>query len=246
MNITLADFVELLPFSNKIEASQLGAFITQARQFDLLPLMGHATLEALDALTAPAILPAPSAGTLAEAGAYYVRRERVYRALVDTTQAIPVISSTNYTVSVAPALLTNPAAEGDWQYERVLTLWSQYVRPYWVQRAFARFTPSHGVNITKAGLTVPVDRAQGTYDRPTGGQVATLQASIDNAAEALLSRLTRFLRYEGLLWVMDPATGCGGYSLDGITHYGNDTDTTGLHLRPASHRHRRPIRGINR
>ena len=63
MNLTTADFVELLPFSNKIETAQLTAFITQAHQFDLLPLLGHATLEAIDGLTAPLVLPAPPAGT---------------------------------------------------------------------------------------------------------------------------------------------------------------------------------------
>lgn len=241
MIITPADFVELLPFSNKIEAGQLNAFITQAHQFDLLPLLGHATLETLDALAAPALLSAPAAGGLATAGAYYVRRERVYRALLATTQAVPVLSAANYSVAIAPAVLTNPPAEGDWQYERVLTLWSQYVRPYWVQRAFSRFVATHGVNVTKAGLTVAVDAT--TYARPSGGQVATLQASIDNTAETLLSRLTRFLRYEGLLWFIDPQAG-GGYSLDGCSHYGNESE--GLHFSANTRRHRQPIRGINR
>lgn len=242
MIITTADFVELLPFSNKIEAAQLAAFITQAHQFDLLPLLGHATLEAVDTLAAPLLLPAPAAGGLAPAGGYYVRRERVYRALADTTQAVPVLSATNYTVSISPATLVNPAPEGDWQYERVLTLWSQYLRPYWVQRAFSRFVASHGVNVTKAGLTVAVDAT--TYARPSGGQVATLQASIDNTAETLLSRLTRYLRYEGLLWFIDPQTGGQGYSLDGCSHYGNE-GPPGLHFHAATRRHRRPIRGIN-
>ena len=244
MNIATADFVELLPFSNKIETAQLTAFITQAHQFDLLPLLGHATLEAIDGLTAPLVLPTPAAGAQATAGAYYVRRERVYRALVNTTQAVPVLGATNYTVSIAPAVLANPVPEGDWQYERVLTLWSQYLRAYWVQRAFSRFVATHGVNVTKAGLTVAVDAT--TYARPSGGQVATLQASIDNTAETLLSRLTRFLRYEGLLWFIDPQTGGGGYSLDGCTHYGNEPAGDGLHFHANTHRHRRPIRGINR
>ena len=244
MIITTTDFIELLPFSNKIEPAQLAAFITQAHQFDLLPLLGHATLEAVDTLPVRLLLPAPAAGALATAGSYYVRRERVYRALVDTTQAVPVLSAANYTVSIAPAVLANPAPEGDWQYERVLTLWSQYLRPYWVQRAFSRFVATHGVNVTKAGLTVAVDAT--TYARPSGGQVATLQASIDNTAETLLSRLTRFLRYEGLLWFIDPQTGGGGYSLDGCTHYGDDTSTAGLRFHATTHRHRRPIRGINR
>lgn len=243
MNLTTADFVELLPFSNKIEAAQLNAFITQAHQFDLLPLLGHATLEAVDILTAPVALPAPAAGALATAGAYYVRRERVYRALIATTQAVPVLSATNYSISITPATLANPAPEGDWQYERVLTLWSQYLRAYWVQRAFSRFVATHGVNVTKAGLTVAVDAT--TYARPSGGQVATLQASIDNTAETLLSRLTRFLQYEGLLWFIDPQNG-GGYSLDGCTHYGNGPASDGLHFHANTHRHRRPIRGINR
>lgn len=241
MLITTADFVELLPFSNKIEAGQLNAFITQAHQFDLLPLLGHATTEAVDGLPALLVLPA---GATALAGSYHVRRERVYRALVDTTQPVPVLSTANYSVSLSPATLTNPAAEGDWQYERVLTLWSQYLRPYWVQRAFSRFIATHGVNVTKAGLTVAADA--NTYARPSGGQVATLQASIDTTAETLLSRLTRFLRYEGLLWFIDPQTGAGGYSLDGCSHYGNDTSTDGLHFHTNTHRHRRPIRGINR
>ena len=241
MNLTTADFVELLPFSNKIEAAQLAAFITQAHQFDLLPLLGHATLEAVDTLAAPLLVPAPAVPALAPAGSYYVRRERVYRALVDTTQAVPVLTSANYTVSITPAVLANPAPEGDWQYERVLTLWSQYLRAYWVQRAFSRFVATHGVNVTKAGLTVAVDAT--TYARPSGGQVATLQASIDNTAETLLSRLTRYLRYEGLLWFIDPQTGGQGYSLDGCSHYGNETP--GLHFHAATRRHRRPIRGIN-
>ena len=245
MLITTADFVELLPFSNKIEASQLAAFITQAHQFDLLPLLGHATLEAVDTLPATPLLPAPAAGAPATAGGYYVRRERVYRALATTTQAVPVLSASNYSVSITPATLTNPAPEGDWQYERVLTLWSQYLRAYWVQRAFSRFVATHGVNVTKAGLTVAVDAT--TYARPSGAQVATLQASIDNTAETLLSRLTRFLRYEGLLWFIDPQTGGAGYSLDGCTHYGQaGNEMPGLHFSTNTHRHRRPIRGINR
>ena len=241
MTITTADFVELLPFSNKIEAAQLNAFITQAHQFDLLPLLGHATLEGIDTLPAQVVLPAPAAGATATAGAYYVRRERVYRALVNTTTPVPVLSATNYSLSVAPAVLTNPAPEGDWQYERVLTLWSQYLRAYWVQRAFSRFVATHGVNVTKAGLTVAVDAT--TYARPSGGQVATLQASIDNTADTLLSRLGRFLRYEGLLWFIDPQTGGQGYSLDGLTHYGGES--AGLSFHGASRGHRAPIRGIN-
>lgn len=245
MMITTTDFVELLPFSNKIEAGQLAAFITQAHQFDLLPLLGHATLEAVDTLTAPPLLAALLTSAVpAVAGACYVRRERVYRALTATVQPVPVLTTATYTVSIAPATLVNPPAEGDWQYERVLTLWSQYLRPYWVQRAFSRFVASHGVNVTKAGLTVAVDAT--TYARPTAAQVATLQASIDNTAETLLSRLTRFLRYEGLLWFIDPQTGGGGYSLDGICHYGNEGTVSGLHFAANHHRHRRPIRGINR
>jgi hypothetical protein len=242
MTITQADFVALLPFSNKIEAQQLDAFISQARQFDLLPLLGHETLEALDALTAPALLSPPASGVAAASGSYYVRRNRVYRALSATTDPVPVLRATGAITS--PGTAANPPAEGAWQYERVLTLWSQYVRPYWVQRAFARFIVTHGLNIAKAGITVPIDKALGTYERPSAGQVATLQASIDNTAETLLSALTRFLRYEGLLWSIDPATGAGGYSLDGCTHYGSEA--SGPHAHSTQRRHRRPIRGINR
>lgn len=201
MTIAQADFVELLPFSNKIEPWQLAAFITQARTFDLLPLLGYATLEALDALTAPTLLPPPAAGVEAVLGSYYLRQDRVYLALSATTD--PVGETTA------------------WQYQLTATLWSQYVRPYWVQRAFARFVVTHGLNITKAGVTLPKDSAQNTYERPSAGQIATLQASIDNTAETLLSRLTAFLRTEKL---SPENTSCAA-------------DT---------HRHRRPIRGINR
>ena len=73
---------------------------------------------------------------------------------------------------------------------------------------------------------------------------ASLQASIDNTAETLLARLGRFLRYEGLLWFIDPQTGGGGYSLDGCSHYGDD-GTPARYNPAATRRHRRPIRGIN-
>ena len=249
MRITLADFVELLPFSSNIEARQLNAFITQAQQLDLLPLLGHETMEGLTALPAAVLLPVDTVPGQILAGDLFARRERVYRALVAATAApIPVLSTDSYTVSLSPGHLRNPPAEGDWQYERALTLWSQYVRPYWVQRAFSRFLTTHGLNITKAGITVPIDRASGTYDRPNAGQVATLQAAVDTTAEALLSRLTRFLRYEGLLWFIDPQTGHGAYSFDGCNAIPGDY--TGLPGRvgtgTTTRRHRRPVRGINR
>ena len=243
MTITQADFVELLPFSNKIEAQQINAFITQARQLDLLPLLGHETLEAVDRLVAPVVLPESDALTLVVTGQCYERRGRVYRALSATTEPIPVLSAASYTASLAPGHIANPPAEGQWQYERLLTLWQVYLRAYWVQRAFARFTPSHGVNITKAGLTTTVDATTNT--RPSRGQVATLQAGIDNTAEARLSALTRFLRYEGLLWFID-AQGIGGYSVDGYRHYSYDDHAYTGGSCGSTRRHRRPIRGINR
>lgn len=239
MIITVTDFAELLPFSNKIEASQMAAFITQARQFDLLPLLGHETLETLDALVMPALLAPPAAGVLAVLGARYVRRERVYRALAATLTAVPVLAPAAAYPVGTPGAAGNPAPEGAWQYERALTLWSQFVRPYWVQRAFSRFLTTHGLNISKAGITVPIDRQQGTYERPSAGQIATLQAAVDTPAEVLLARLTRFLRAEGLLWLPGLATGAGHY-------YGAD-NADASHCGPAAAtRHRRPIRGINR
>lgn len=226
MTITVADFVELLPFSNKIEPLQVAAFIVQARQFDLLPILGHETLEALDALPATPVLPAPAGGVAAVAGTYYVRRERVYRALSATTDPVPVLRA-------------EPADEDNWHYEQMLTLWSQYVRPCWVQQAFSRFLTTHGLNITKAGITVPIDRQQGTYERPSAAQLATLQAAVDTPADVLLSRLTRFLRAEGLLYFTDPTTGAGRC-------WGTETPNAGGHCAATTTRHRRPVRGINR
>jgi hypothetical protein len=201
VTISQPDFVELLPFSNKIEEWQLTAFIEQARTFDLLPVLGYEALEALDGLTLPTLLTLTTGPAVP--GGCYVRRDRVYKALTAATAPIPTTGDTD-----------------DWAHQPLMTLWRYYVRPYWVQRAFARFVVTHGLNITKAGVTLPKDGALNTYERPSAGQIATLQASIDNTADTLLSRLTHFLGEEKLY----PAATCAA---------------------PA-HRHRRPIRGINR
>ena len=197
--LTLLDFQTQLPFSNKIEDRQLQPFVKTAFALDLVPLLGHATLEAVDAL-APFTAIKYTAGLPIAAGSILSRRERLYRA------------ATNAVLPIAPPPAVPTEAAAPWTYLPLHTLWLHYLKPWFVQQAFARFLSQHGLDITKAGITVPIDRNQGTYDRPSAAQKAELQASIDVTAEALKSRLTRFMREENLLY---QSGGCGyDYSLD--------------------------------
>jgi hypothetical protein len=183
--LTLADLRAQVPLSDKVEDVQVRPFIQFARTLDLIPLLGHETLEAVDALAAAELKP-----YVAGAGAeedLAVRHERVYRATAD-------------------GLLTTPGGEG-WTYEPLLTLWTQYLKPWWVEASYARFLAQHGLNVTKAGITVPVDRANGTYDRPSAAQKAELMAGVASTAEAFRSRLTRFMHTESQAYHADSTTG---------------------------------------
>jgi hypothetical protein len=193
LTLTLADFRAQVPLSDKVEDSQVRPFIQFAYMLDLLPLLSYDVLDAVDALTVPKLDAYTAAGAYT-AGQMVVRRERVYRALVDTTG------------------LTIPAGSAstpEWAYEPLVTLWTQYLKSWWVQAAYVRFLPQHGLNVTKAGITVPVDRQNGTYDRPTAAQKSELTAGVDSTAEALRSRLTRFLHTESQ---DNKANGSTGYS----------------------------------
>ncbi len=184
--LTLADFQQQLPFSNKIEESQIRPFIELAYKLDVLPLLGYKALEEIKALAPITVTPYAPDLTIALDG-YYARHERIYKALaVDPISDVPVL----------PPVLPDP---GEWGYEPLHTLWQYYLKEWWVQQAFARFLPQHGLNITKAGVTVPVDRVQGTYDRPSAADRASLQNSVSITADALRSRLGAFLRSETLL-----------------------------------------------
>jgi len=214
VNLTKADFVATLPFSTQIEDAQVRPFINDAYTLDLLPLLGHETLERVQALAdfAPVAYAGPASLPSIAQGALILRRERVYRALVGgPTNEPPVQPTTIQLTQPGYPVAPTPEAEGQWLFLRLETLWSQYLKAYWLQASYVRFLLNHGVNVTKAGLTVPIDRTQGTYDRPSSSQVAALLAAANTTAEAWLSRLTRFLKLNGLLYFYDPETGGGVY-----------------------------------
>lgn len=202
LTLTLADLRAQVPLSGKVEDEQVRPHIQFAYTLDLLPLLGYEVLDAVNALAVPVFAPYAPLGSYA-VGQFTVRHERVYRALADTTGL---------------TLPGESAATAEWAYEPLLTLWTQYLKPFYVQAAYARFLPQHGRNITKAGITVPVDRANGTYDRPTSSERAELLASVDSTAEALRARLTRFLHAESQAYNANsaagynyfPATSCTG------------------------------------
>lgn len=242
LTLTLNDFQTELPFSTQIEERQLRPFIHLAYELDLLPLLGYATLEALALLApAPVLLYAAEAPAPVLAGDYLSRRERVFRALVPAP-LLPV-----------PLLPVPPGSDvsGQWAYEPLRTLWGHYLKKWWLHQSFSRFVEQHGINITKAGLTVPTDRSQGTYDRPSASERANLQASVATTAEALRSRLTRFLRDEHLLY-QQTLGGCGygygyGEPLDDYVRYGPNSRAYAGHLgglNLPARRHARRVRGI--
>ena len=218
LDLVTADFVAALPFSAQIEDHQIRAAITAARTFELLPLLGHETLEKLAAL--PAFVSVPYAGPASlpalTVGQYVTRRERVYQVLIAApTNEPPVQPSTIVLMQPGYPVAPVPELGGQWLFCPLPTLWSVYLKPYWIQAAYVRFLLNHGVNITRAGLTVPIDRQAGTYDRPGAGQVAQLLADNRIISEALLSRLTRFLKFNGLLYFFDFETGAGNYGSAG-------------------------------
>ena len=221
-DLTTADFTAALPFSSQIEDHQIRAAITDAKTFDLLPLLGHETLEKLAALPAFVVTSYAGPATLPTfvVGQYVVRRERVYQVLIASPSHEPPIQPSTIVLMqpgypVAPV----PELDGQYLYCPLQTLWSIYLKAYWLQASYVRFLLNHGVNITRAGLTVPIDRAAGTYDRPGAAQVAQLLADSRIIAEARLSRLTRFLKYNGLLYFYDFETGSGSYGGTGRDGY---------------------------
>jgi hypothetical protein len=238
IDLLRADFVAAFAFSDKIEDSQVRPFIGDARTLDILPLLGHETLERL--AVAPELTPIAdyvSQTTLAalSLGALVLRRDRIYKTLVaNPTEDVPTKAESTELSDETP----QQAAE-QWRYLPLATLWQVYLKPYWLQAAFVRFLLNHGVNVTKAGLTVPVDRAQGTYDRPSSAQVAQLLADTRITAEARLSRLTRFLKQSGLLACQDS---CGGY--DRVVGDAPLTADERARYTPNRRRHKSPLRGV--
>lgn len=209
--LTLADFKEQLPFSAAIEERQIAPFIKSSYTFDILSVINHDTLEAIELLPAKAIAEY-AAGTPVAQGDLVARRERVYLALV-----------------ASPA---GPPPGADWLYQPLQTLWAEYLKRYWIQASFSRFLVQHGFDFTKAGLTTPTD-PQGTF-RPAGsGERASVQASIDTASEAYRSRLTAFLHSETQAYRKDAATGYNyAYGLDTChTPTSNRTRLRGINRR---------------
>jgi hypothetical protein len=205
--LTLADFTKALPFSNKIEDRQIQPFVAECLLLDLVPLLGYELLELVNQLTVPELTPFVS-GDPRVANTYYLYRERVYCATADVAA---------------------PAQDDDsLVYEPLLTLWTQYLKPYWIRKSFARFLPQHGQDFTKAGVTTPTD-PQGTFRPISATDKANLQAAHDTAAEAFRSRLTAFMSTEKQAYNPDKGTGYN-YALEAC------------HA-PTSHRTR--IRGIN-
>ena len=251
MNLSKTDFIANLPFSTQIEDAQIRPFIANAYILDLLPLLGHETLERLVSIgepvytdyVGPVALPGFVLGQIVR------RRERLYQALVAAPTNEPPLLPTTVTLYVAGyPIAPVPEAGGQWLFLRLETLYTQYLKTYWMQAAYVRFLANHGVNVTKAGLTVPIDRAQGTYDRPSANQVASLLADARVTSEAWLSRLTRFLKYNGLLYFYDAETGGGGYGTNGYEHVPGDPDSSDPHDRAEmnrrARRHNSPLRGI--
>lgn len=191
-----ADFVARLPFSTQIEEAQVHPFVLDAYTLDLLPLLGHEVLESVDGL-APATVREYAEGLTIVSGDLISRRERVYKALSNAPvlppPVLPIPSGTDYS--------------GQWEYQPLRTLWNHYLKPWWVQQSFSRFLAQHGLNITKAGITVPLDRSQGTYDRASATEKANLGAAVDSTAEALRSRLTAFVHADHQRYQSNPMQG---------------------------------------
>lgn len=250
-DLTIADFVAALPFSDKIEDRQIRAAITDAKTFDLLPLLGHETLEKLAVLPTFAVAPYGGPATLPglTVGQYIARRDRVYQVLIAApTHEPPVQPSIIVLMQPGYPVAPVPELDGQWLFCPLQTLWTEYLKSYWLRAAYVRFLLNHGVNITKAGLTVPIDRQAGTYDRPGAAQVAQLLADMRILAEASLSRLTRFLKYNGLLYFYDFETGAGSYgSRDGYERAPGDAPLTpeerARHPRN-NRRHSSALRGV--
>ncbi|TGE08748.1 DUF6712 family protein [Hymenobacter fodinae] len=187
MKPKLSDFPALVAFSKSIEAGQIEPFMNDARLLDLLPLLGYGLLEQIDKLEEK---PVKDWGQIVLEdtlpGTYATRHERVYRALVPKPEQDVPESPTQ----------ANPE---EWVYEPLRTLWVHYLHPYWVQAGYSRFFNQHGINVVKAGITVPLDSEKNSYAPASPAQRAQVQAAIDSKAEALYSRLSVFLKSSGLL-----------------------------------------------
>lgn len=180
MIITLADFVATHALSNQIAPSKVTPAILDSLRLDLGPVLSATLLERLQELKPFTTSTWPVVLAEVTPGSYVVRRDRVYKALVNQPtdeQDVP----------------EDGVSTTEWQYEPLRTLWLLYVKPYWLQAAYCRFLPTHGFNIEKAGLTTPID-PQGTYQPISAAHRAALQAAADNTAAALLNRLLRHLR----------------------------------------------------
>ena len=231
--LTKADFVAALPFSDKIEDSQILPYVADARRLDLVPLLGHETLERLARVALPVAVLEYDPATAYALNDVVSRWGRLYRALTDApATAPPVLDKFGYTLPSYTGTYPAdplPEADGNWQFLRLETLWLEYLKPYWLRAAYVRFLQNHGVNVTKAGLTVPIDRAQGTYDRPGAAQVQSVLHEAQANATTERARLTRFLRFSGLAYYYDGETGHGGYWLDSYgCGYGADWDARPL------------------
>jgi hypothetical protein len=186
LSLTLADFVAALPFSNKIEDRQIQPFVAESYMLDLVPLLGHEVLEKIALLNQADTVTDYNPAVPVLGSRLYRQYERVYQ-------------------SSAAGLITMPGGTG-WIYQPLLTLWTQYLKLYWIRAAFARFLPQHGQDFTKAGITNPTDR-EGTFRPISAIDRATLQAAHDSATEALRSRLTAFKHTETQAYASDNTKG---------------------------------------
>lgn len=178
MTIAVADFRETHALSTQVEQTKMNPAIAESLRLDLRPVLSADLLERAQELKPFVVLAWPVVLADVSPGFYAERRERVFKALTAQPE------------TDVPATATTTA---DWEYLPLHTLWHAYLKPYWKQAAWVRYLPTHGVNLEKAGLTVPSD-PQGTFQAASSTTRAQLLAAAENTAAALLNRLLRFVQ----------------------------------------------------
>lgn len=130
--ITKEDFQPYAQVTKNIEDRFIELAVNKAYNLDILPVLNDTMLDNI--VTVLAINPIQWSRQTA-----YVLNDKVfsdgiyYRCLIANTDSIPVAGNTN------------------WTEIELMTFWTDYIKPYFILSAYARFLLWHGANITQYG-----------------------------------------------------------------------------------------------
>lgn len=184
--LTVYDIKGVFKISENIPEADIEAAVSDAYNFDMLTTLPDSMFDDIKSILE--INPIQWSSNKSYVVGNKVFFDGVYyNCLVNNTDSEPSASNT------------------DWEVIELMQFWLNYVKPFFISKAYSRFFLWHGANVTQYGTTEVIGEERQSI---SAQKKAELMADIDGKCDIYLGRLTKYFKnvnqtFDGTLYELD-------------------------------------------